>query len=69
MDVVQVMSGGRCLARRPAEIMAVAVWGQVHGIISLILEGQVSHVVLDRFSVREIVFFALDQTILGKSPS
>ena len=69
VDIVKSCQEAGVLRPVPSEIMAVAVWGQLHGIISLILEGQVSHVVLDRFSVREIVFFALDQTILGKSPS
>ena len=69
VDIVKSCQEAGVLHAAPPEIIAVAVWGQLHGIISLILEGQVSHVVLDRFSVREIVFFALDQTILGKSPS
>jgi len=69
VDIVKSCQEAGVLRPVPSEIMAVAVWGQLHGIISLILEGQVSHVVLDRFSVREIVFFAMDQTLLGKSPS
>jgi AcrR family transcriptional regulator len=69
VDIVRACQEAGVLRPAPAEMMAVAVWGQLHGIISLILEGQVSHVVLDRFSIREIVFFAMDQTILGKSPS
>jgi hypothetical protein len=42
-------------------VIAVTVWGQLHGIISLLLEGQIPHAVLDKFSVRDIVFFAIDQ--------
>jgi AcrR family transcriptional regulator len=69
MDIVRACQEAGILRPAPPEMMAVAVWGQLHGIISLILEGQVSHVVLDRFSVREIMFFAIDQTISGKAPS
>lgn len=69
VDIVKSCQEAGVLRSAPPEIMAVAVWGQLHGIISLILEGQVSHVVLDRFSIREIVFFAMNQTILGQSPS
>jgi hypothetical protein len=43
---------------------AVAVWGQIHGIISLMLEGQISHTLLDRFELRDIVLFAIDQIII-----
>jgi hypothetical protein len=49
--------------------MAVSVWGQVHGIVSLVLEGQVSHTVLDHFTLRDIVLFALDQLITDKAAS
>ena len=69
VDIVKSCQEAGVLRPVPPEIMAVAVWGQLHGIISLILEGQVSHVVLDRFSIREIVFFAMNQTISGQSQS
>jgi AcrR family transcriptional regulator len=67
VDVVQACQDIGILRSTPPEIMAVAVWGQVHGIISLMLEGQISHTVLDRFDIREIVLFALDQ-ILRNTP-
>jgi AcrR family transcriptional regulator len=68
-DIVKGCQAAGILRPVSTEILAVSVWGQLHGIISLILEGQVSHMVLERFSIREIVFFAIDQIILGKSPS
>jgi AcrR family transcriptional regulator len=46
------------------ELTAVAVWGQIHGIISLVLEGQISRTVLDRFELREIILFAVDQMVI-----
>jgi AcrR family transcriptional regulator len=61
MDVVRACQEAGLLQSTPAEIMAVAVWGQIHGIISLMLEGQISHTVLDRFEIREIIGFAVDQ--------
>jgi len=66
VGIVKACQDAGVLRPAPAEIMAVSVWGQLHGIISLVLEGQVSHAVLDRFSVREIVTFAMDQMTLGK---
>ena len=66
VGIVKACQDAGVLRPAPAEIMAVSVWGQLHGIISLVLEGQVSHAVLDRFSVREIVTFAMDQVTLGK---
>jgi AcrR family transcriptional regulator len=61
VEIVKVCQTAKVLGPGSAEMMAVCVWGQVHGIISLMLEGQVSHTVLDQFSVRGIVFFAVDQ--------
>jgi len=66
VGIVKACQDAGVLRPAPAEIMAVSVWGQLHGIISLVLEGQVSHAVLDRFSIREIVTFAMDQMTLGK---
>jgi len=37
------------------------VWSQVHGFASLVLEGQVSHTLLERMSLREILIFSLNQ--------
>ncbi|HTX89647.1 MAG TPA: TetR/AcrR family transcriptional regulator [Anaerolineales bacterium] len=48
----------------PAEVTAVSVWSLVHGIASLLIEDQISHTVLDRMSVRELVIFGLNQTTL-----
>ncbi|MCL4528292.1 MAG: TetR/AcrR family transcriptional regulator [Chloroflexi bacterium] len=63
VDVVRVCQEAGVLRPAPPEMMAISVWGQLHGIVSLMLEGQIPHTVLDRFSVREIVFFALNQLI------
>jgi len=52
------------LRSAPPEICAVAVWGQIHGVVSLMLEGQISHTVLDQFDLREIVMFAIDQMLI-----
>jgi hypothetical protein len=62
-DVVRSCQEAGILRSSPPEKMAVVIWGQVHGIISLLLEGQISHTVLDRFDIREIVSFALEQII------
>jgi hypothetical protein len=47
MDVVRACQEAGIIQSTSAEMMAVAMWGQVHGIISLALEGQISHAVLD----------------------
>jgi hypothetical protein len=66
VDIVKACQDAGILRPAPPEIMAVTVWGQLHGIVSLVLEGQVSHTVLDRFDIQEIMSFALEQIMAGK---
>ncbi len=69
VDIVRACQAAGILRPAPADLMAVSVWGQLHGVISLALAGQISHTVLDRFPVREIVLFAINQMVAGKSLS
>jgi AcrR family transcriptional regulator len=43
------------------DLVAVGVWGLVHGFVSLVQQGQVSRSVLDRYSLREMLIFTLNQ--------
>ena len=43
---------------------AVSVWALIHGFVTLLLENQISHTVLDRFTVREMFIFTLNQITL-----
>jgi AcrR family transcriptional regulator len=66
VEIVRDCQDAGVLRPAPAELMAVSVWGQVHGVISLALEGQIPHTVLDRFNLREILVFGIDQMSLSK---
>ena len=44
-----------------SELLAVAIWAQVHGVVSLALENQISHTVLDQYNLDRILLFALNQ--------
>jgi AcrR family transcriptional regulator len=63
VDVVRACQEAGILRSKSPEMMAVTVWGQVHGIVSLALEGQISHTVLGHQSVQDIVSFAIEQMI------
>jgi len=65
VGIVRGCQDAAILRSSPPEIMAVAVWGQVHGIISLMLEGQISHTVLDHSDIRDVVLFGLDQFMIA----
>ncbi|MBN8581869.1 MAG: TetR/AcrR family transcriptional regulator [Anaerolineae bacterium] len=63
MEVVQACQNAGVLPTAPANLMAVSVWGQVHGIVSLALEGQISHTLLEKKNIESIVSFAVEQMI------
>jgi len=65
VDVVQACQEAGILRMTLPEVMAVAIWGQVHGIISLALEGQIPHTVLDHHAVQGIVSSAMEQMMLS----
>jgi AcrR family transcriptional regulator len=50
------------------DLMAVSVWGTIHGLVALVLDGQVSHLVLDRFSLQQMLVHSLSQYILVEIP-
>jgi AcrR family transcriptional regulator len=43
------------------DLVSVGVWGLVHGFVSLLQEGQVSHSILDHYTRREMLIFSLNQ--------
>jgi AcrR family transcriptional regulator len=45
----------------PADMVAVRLWSVVHGFILLLLEGQISHSLLDRTSIKDLLIFMLNE--------
>ena len=60
VTAVQAAQADGSLHPSPPELVAAAIWGQVHGLTQLMLEGQFTHTVIDRYTMREIVFFAIN---------
>jgi AcrR family transcriptional regulator len=61
VDIVEGCQQAGILRQGPSDLMAVSVWSLIHGFVTLLLEKQVSHTVLDRFTVREMFIFTLGQ--------
>jgi AcrR family transcriptional regulator len=49
------------LTQGPADMIAVRLWSTIHGFILLLLEGQISHTLLNRMSMRELVLLMLNE--------
>jgi AcrR family transcriptional regulator len=66
VEIVEHCQNTAILKAGPADLVAVSVWGVVHGLIMLVLEGQISHMVFDQYSLREVLLYALNQITLTK---
>jgi AcrR family transcriptional regulator len=64
VNIVETCQSARVLKPGPADMLAVSAWSLVHGFASLLIEGQISHTVLDRIAVRELLLFTLNQVTL-----
>jgi AcrR family transcriptional regulator len=68
VTVVETSQAASILPQGPADLVAVSLWGMLHGLVSLVLEDQVSHTILDRLTLKELLLFSLNlmaQTHLG----
>jgi AcrR family transcriptional regulator len=61
VELVEACQKAGVLNQGPSDLMAASVWGLVHGFVSLVLEGQISHTLLDRYSLRDMLIFSLNQ--------
>lgn len=60
-QIVEACQVGGVLRPGPSDEMAVRVWSAVHGFASLLIEGQISHTILERMSVRQLLITVLNQ--------
>ena len=68
VTVVEACQKADILRAGPSDLLAVAIWGELHGFVSLLTEGQISHTVLDQYSLQEMLIFMLDQFTLVRIP-
>jgi AcrR family transcriptional regulator len=61
VELVEACQKAGVLNEGPPDLMAASVWGLVHGFVSLVLNNQISHTLLDRYSLKEILIFSLNQ--------
>ena len=64
VGIVEACQVSALLRPGPVDVLAVSVWSIVHGFASLLIEGQISHTVFERMTVREMLIFTLNQVTL-----
>ncbi len=62
--IVEANQASGMLRSGPSDLAALSAWGIVHGFVMLLLEGQISHLILERKNLRELVEFQLKQIML-----
>lgn len=55
IDLVHRCQDSGVLPAGQADVLAVSVWSLVHGFTSLLLEGQISHTILERHPLKELI--------------
>ena len=68
VEIVTACQAEGILRPAPPELMAVSLWSAVHGLASLAIEQQLSHSVLERFSMRRLLIETLSPFVQGAIP-
>ena len=55
VSIVELCQQGGVLKSGSADVVAVSTWSTVHGFAALLIEGQISHAVLERTSLKELL--------------
>jgi AcrR family transcriptional regulator len=61
VDLVRRCQQAGLLRRGPADVQALSIWSLVHGFVSLLLEQQISHTILERGPLKELLAQTLGQ--------
>ncbi|MBN1449448.1 MAG: TetR/AcrR family transcriptional regulator [Anaerolineales bacterium] len=59
VEIVEVCQGAEILKSGDSDLIALSLWGTVHGFISLLLEGQISHTVLEKAPLKDILVYII----------
>jgi len=61
VEIVELCQQANILKDGESDLIALSVWGTVHGFVSLLLEGQISHAVLEKGSLKEILIYIIQR--------
>jgi AcrR family transcriptional regulator len=69
VQIVAACQAAGVLRPGPGDALAISVWSIVHGFASLLIEGQISHTILERLTLRQMLIFTLNQVTLAEFDS
>ena len=59
VKIVEICQGTGYLKSGASDLVAVSIWSTVHGFTSLLLEGQISHTVLEKASLKDLLILII----------
>lgn len=59
VKIVEICQEVEILKSGASDMVAVSVWSTVHGFTSLLLEGQISHTVLEKYSLKKLLILII----------
>jgi AcrR family transcriptional regulator len=59
VEIVEICQQVGVLRSGASDIVAVSIWSTVHGFTSLLLEGQISHTVLEKESLKDLLLLII----------
>lgn len=62
--IVEANQASGVLRGGESDLASLSAWGIVHGFVMLLLEGQISHTILEKKSLRELLEFQLAQIMI-----
>ncbi len=64
VEITEQCQQAGILRKGASDLTAVGAWALIHGFVTLLMENQISHTVLNRYSVREMFIHTLNQITL-----
>ncbi|MFZ5912474.1 MAG: TetR/AcrR family transcriptional regulator [Chloroflexota bacterium] len=60
VNIVETCQQAGVLKSGASDVVAVSIWSTVHGFTSLLLEGQISHTVLEKASLKDLLILVIE---------
>jgi AcrR family transcriptional regulator len=61
VEIVEICQQAGVIKKGASDLLALSLWGTVHGFVSLLLEGQISHTVLEKAPLKDILIFIIQR--------
>jgi AcrR family transcriptional regulator len=61
VEIVEICQQAGVIKKGASDLIALSLWGTVHGFVSLLLEGQISHTVLEKAPLKDILIFIIQR--------